>query len=194
MEKCISEHKIATLLWVCQGLSLTVDRNERRKNRLGCGYGSIAPIDRTAIRVLIVIMNKLKDQFTLVGRLLFGTETREIFIAALQRLLAIVVETLRLGWMLFCLTFLIFVWGGAATRRAVDAIATLPERLAEQAERAELAKRQPKEKIDLVTSTKQALSAVSTNGAALAIAKAKAQLGIETDPVLLTPDTDQNRS
>ncbi|NJN61889.1 MAG: hypothetical protein HC795_10465 [Coleofasciculaceae cyanobacterium RL_1_1] len=77
-------------------------------------------------------MNKLKDQFILVGRLLFGTEAREIFVAALQRLLAIGVETLRLGWMLFCLTFLIFVWGGAATRRAVDAIATLPERLADK--------------------------------------------------------------
>ncbi len=139
-------------------------------------------------------MNKLKDQFARVGRLLFGTETREIFVAATQRLLAIVGETLRLGWMLFCLTFLIFIWGGAATRRAVDAIATLPERLAERAERAELAKRQPKEKIDLMASTKQALSAVGTNGAAIAIAKAKSQLGIDADPAILKPDTDQNVS
>jgi hypothetical protein len=130
-------------------------------------------------------MNKLKDQFAHVGRLLFGAETRDIFTAAVQRFIAIVVETLRLGWMLFCLTFLIFIWGGVATRRAVDAIATLPARLAEREER------QPKEKVDLVASTKQALSAVGTNGAAFAIAQAKSQLGIEADPAILKSDTDQ---
>lgn len=136
-------------------------------------------------------MNKLKDQFALVGRLLFGVETRDILTATVQRLVAIGVETLRLGWMLFCLTFLIFVWGGAATRRAVDAIVTLPTRLAQQAERA---KQQPPEKVDLVASTKQALSAVSTNGAAFAIAQAKSQLGLDTDPTMLTPESDQQTS
>lgn len=142
----------------------------------------------------VVIMNKLKDQFAQVGRLLFGAETRNIFAAAGQRLLAIVVETLRLGWMLFCLIFLVFVWGGAATRRAVDAIATLPERLAERAERAALAKQQPKEKVDLVASTKQVLVDVSTNGAAFAIAQAKSQLGLDADAAVLTSNTDQNLS
>jgi len=136
-----------------------------------------------------VVMNKLKDQFAQVGRLLFGTETRDILIAAVQRLAAIAVEMLRLGWMLLCLTFLVFLWGGAAMRRAVDTIATLPARLAERAAQAE---QQPQEKVDLVTSTKQVLSHVSTNGAAFAIAQAKSQLGIETDSViLLTPETDQ---
>jgi len=126
-------------------------------------------------------MNKLKDQFSLVGHLLLGAETRDILAAAVGRIAAIATEVLRLLWMLLCLTFLIFLWGGAGTRKAIATLGSLPEKLAD---------RQPKEKVDLVASTKQALSSVGTNGAAFAIAKAKSQLGIETEPAIVTSETD----
>ncbi|MGD1902975.1 MAG: hypothetical protein ACFB9N_12145 [Geitlerinemataceae cyanobacterium] len=132
-------------------------------------------------------MNKLKDQFAYVGRLWLSPETRQIFATAFGRIAEMVVETLRLVWLLFCLVCLMAVWSGAGARKALTTLVELPARFAAR-KAARQAERQRQEPVSPVASAKQMLASVGTNGAAFAIAKAKAQLGIETKSAIADPD------
>jgi len=151
-------------------------------------------------------MQKIAQQFALVRSLWFGSETRQLYLATLQRLGSTIVETLRLGWLLFCLFFLVFIWSGAATRRGLYTLMRLPEIWAEQQAKkaAQAAQREREREADRLAKANQPpfnLGAALKNALAaapsLAIAQAKAQLGIQADPVALkaiAPSTPQDTS
>ncbi|MDC0834117.1 hypothetical protein AY599_10860 [Leptolyngbya valderiana BDU 20041] len=115
-------------------------------------------------------MNKLKTQFATVGELVFSPNTGETYSKAFQLTWNIVKETALLLWMMFCLVFLIFVWGwGYATQIGRNAKVWY-----ENQER--------RDHENLFNEAGKALLSASSSGTAFAIDRAKEQLGIENDP------------
>lgn len=115
-------------------------------------------------------MNKLKTQFATVSELLFSGETRQTYAQAFSLTGSIIKETLTLFWMVFCLVFLIFVWGW---------------QYAQQIGRNVKVWYHNQERHDsehLFQQFSHAFLEAGTSGTTFAITQAKEQLGIQNDP------------
>lgn len=115
-------------------------------------------------------MQKLKTQFATVGELLFSSDTRDTYAKTLSLTGSIVKETLTLFWMVFCLVFLIFVWGWQYAQQ----IGRNAKIWYENQER--------RDSEHLFGEFSKAFLTAGTSGTTFAIAQAKDQLGIQNDP------------
>ncbi|MBO9999654.1 MAG: hypothetical protein J7641_11725 [Cyanobacteria bacterium SID2] len=120
-------------------------------------------------------MDKLKTQFTRVGELLFSSNTGETYSKALSLTWNILKETAILLWMVFCLVFLVFVWGwGYATQISSNAKVWYDNQGKKGSE-------------NLLGDAGKALVAAGSSSAAFAVSQAKEQLGIHNDPTPIKP-------
>lgn len=115
-------------------------------------------------------MNRLKQQLSLVGELLFTPETRDTYSKALSLTGKLLKEILTLLWMIFCLVFLIFFWAGQYVRQITYNTKVWYQNQENQHSENRFA--------DLSKS----LLEVGSSGSRYVIGQAKQQLGIQGDP------------